>query len=35
MIKATVPFAKCYASDTAMLVATDAVQIHGGYGFIL
>ena len=27
-------FAKCYASDTAMRVATDAVQIHGGYGFI-
>lgn len=27
-------FAKCYASDTAMKVATDAVQIHGGYGFI-
>ena len=27
-------FAKCYASDTAMKVATDAVQIHGGYGYI-
>ncbi|MBU8908301.1 acyl-CoA dehydrogenase family protein [Desertibacillus haloalkaliphilus] len=27
-------FAKCYASDTAMKVATDAVQIFGGYGFI-
>ncbi|WP_071394742.1 acyl-CoA dehydrogenase family protein [Bacillus tuaregi] len=27
-------FAKCYASDIAMKVATDAVQIHGGYGFI-
>lgn len=27
-------FAKCFASDTAMKVATDAVQIHGGYGFI-
>lgn len=27
-------FAKCFASDTAMKVATDAVQIHGGYGYI-
>jgi len=27
-------FAKCFASDTAMKVATDAVQIFGGYGFI-
>lgn len=27
-------FAKCFASDTAMSVATDAVQIFGGYGFI-
>ncbi len=26
-------FAKCFASDTAMKVATDAVQIFGGYGF--
>jgi len=25
--------AKCFASDTAMKVATDAVQIHGGYGY--
>ncbi len=25
--------AKCFASDTAMAVATDAVQLHGGYGF--
>ena len=25
--------AKCFASDAAMRVATDAVQIHGGYGF--
>jgi alkylation response protein AidB-like acyl-CoA dehydrogenase len=25
--------AKCFASDVAMRVATDAVQIHGGYGF--
>lgn len=27
-------FAKCFASDTAMKVATDAVQIFGGYGYI-
>ncbi|MGJ9383135.1 acyl-CoA dehydrogenase family protein [Salipaludibacillus sp. CF4.18] len=27
-------FAKCFASDTAMEVTTDAVQILGGYGFI-
>lgn len=27
-------FAKCYASDTALKVAADAVQIHGGYGYI-
>ena len=27
-------FAKCFATDTAMKVATDAVQIFGGYGFI-
>lgn len=27
-------FAKCFASDTAMKAATDAVQIFGGYGFI-
>jgi alkylation response protein AidB-like acyl-CoA dehydrogenase len=25
--------AKCYAADTAMQVATDAVQIFGGYGY--
>jgi alkylation response protein AidB-like acyl-CoA dehydrogenase len=25
--------AKCMASDTAMKVATDAVQILGGYGY--
>ena len=25
--------AKCFASDTAMLVTTDAVQLLGGYGF--
>lgn len=26
--------AKCYATDTAMKVATDAVQVFGGYGFM-
>jgi len=26
--------AKCYASDTAMKVSTDAVQILGGYGYM-
>jgi acyl-CoA dehydrogenase len=26
--------AKCFASDTAMQVTTDAVQIHGGYGYM-
>jgi acyl-CoA dehydrogenase len=26
--------AKCYASDTAMAVATDAVQVFGGYGYM-
>lgn len=25
--------AKCYSSETAMAVATDAVQIYGGYGY--
>jgi len=25
---------KCFATDTAMEVATDAVQIFGGYGFM-
>jgi alkylation response protein AidB-like acyl-CoA dehydrogenase len=25
--------AKCFASDAAMKVAIDAVQIHGGYGY--
>jgi len=24
---------KCYAADTAMFVATEAVQIYGGYGY--
>lgn len=26
-------FAKCFATDTAMRVATDAVQVFGGYGY--
>ncbi len=26
--------AKCYASDVAMKVCTDAVQIYGGYGYM-
>ncbi|OUT99465.1 MAG: acyl-CoA dehydrogenase [Flammeovirgaceae bacterium TMED32] len=26
--------AKLYASEVAMLVSTDAVQIHGGYGYV-
>jgi alkylation response protein AidB-like acyl-CoA dehydrogenase len=26
--------AKCFASDTAMQVTTDAVQVLGGYGYI-
>jgi len=26
--------AKCFATDTAMKVATDAVQVFGGYGFM-
>jgi acyl-CoA dehydrogenase len=28
------PHAKRFAADTAMKVATDAVQVYGGYGFI-
>jgi alkylation response protein AidB-like acyl-CoA dehydrogenase len=26
--------AKLFASETAMKVTTDAIQVHGGYGFI-
>ncbi|MCI0481836.1 MAG: acyl-CoA dehydrogenase, partial [Candidatus Dadabacteria bacterium] len=26
-------YAKTFASDTAMWAATEAVQIHGGYGY--
>src|SRR5436309_3256079 len=27
-------YAKCFASDTAMKVTTDAVQVLGGYGYV-
>jgi alkylation response protein AidB-like acyl-CoA dehydrogenase len=27
--------AKCFASDTAMAVTTDAVQVFGGYGYVM
>lgn len=30
----TAAMAKLFASDTAMRVTTDAVQIHGGYGYV-
>ncbi len=30
----TAAMAKLFASETAMKVATDAIQVHGGYGFI-
>ena len=26
--------AKLFASETAMRVTTDAIQVHGGYGFM-
>ena len=26
--------AKLYASETAMRVTTDAIQVHGGYGYL-
>ena len=26
--------AKLFASETAMSVATEAIQIHGGYGYV-
>ena len=29
----TVSMAKCHATDTAMSVCTDAVQVFGGYGY--
>ncbi len=33
-VNKTAAMAKCFATDTAMQVATDAVQIFGGYGFM-
>jgi alkylation response protein AidB-like acyl-CoA dehydrogenase len=32
--RAAAAMAKLFASETAMKVTTDAVQVHGGYGFI-
>ena len=32
-IETLVSMSKCYASDAAMRVTTDAVQILGGYGY--
>jgi alkylation response protein AidB-like acyl-CoA dehydrogenase len=26
--------AKCFASDIAMAAASEAIQIHGGYGYM-
>jgi alkylation response protein AidB-like acyl-CoA dehydrogenase len=31
---AAAAMAKLFAAETAMKVTTDAIQIHGGYGFI-
>jgi len=33
-VNKTAAMAKCFATDTAMKVATDAVQVFGGYGFM-
>ena len=33
-ILVTFGMGKCFATDTAMEVATDAVQVFGGYGFM-
>jgi alkylation response protein AidB-like acyl-CoA dehydrogenase len=30
----TAAAAKCFASDTAMRITTDAVQLLGGYGYV-
>jgi len=32
--RAIASMAKLFCSDTAMEVTTDAVQLHGGYGFL-
>jgi alkylation response protein AidB-like acyl-CoA dehydrogenase len=29
-----IPDAKCFATDVAVMVATDAVQVFGGYGYM-
>jgi butyryl-CoA dehydrogenase len=34
LVTKSAAMAKCFATDTAMEVATDAVQIFGGYGFM-
>ena len=34
MVRRYASMAKCYASDTAMRVTTDAVQMMGGYGYM-
>jgi alkylation response protein AidB-like acyl-CoA dehydrogenase len=33
-LSAAAAMAKLFASEMAMKVTTDAVQVHGGYGFI-
>ena len=33
-VNKTAAMAKCFATDTAMKVATEAVQVFGGYGFM-
>jgi alkylation response protein AidB-like acyl-CoA dehydrogenase len=32
--RAAAAMAKLFASETAMRVTTDAIQVHGGYGYI-
>jgi alkylation response protein AidB-like acyl-CoA dehydrogenase len=32
--RAEAAMAKLFAAETAMRVTTDAIQVHGGYGFI-
>jgi alkylation response protein AidB-like acyl-CoA dehydrogenase len=33
-LSAAASMAKLYAAEVAMKVTTDAIQVHGGYGFI-